>query len=251
MITPKVIIPSVADGFAVRQMGLGTDSYDLTEPYSPGTGIWQSKVLDLGSPKFQPNKTYIFDKSRYNNHGTITGATWVRLPSGLWMLNFDGTDDKVVTISATGIPVAGTNRSILAWVWLDDYGVANPIIRWGENANEKLCWLSTTQTDGYLQCGFYADDHITTTVVGTLAWHRVGATFTGTTSKLYLDGALVSTKANHGVVNTTASNVFIGTDILSTSFLDGKMALQEILSIVFTDAQMANDFNQTRHLFGV
>jgi len=32
----------------------------------------------------------IHDRSPYGNHGAITGATWQRLPSGLWCLSFDG-----------------------------------------------------------------------------------------------------------------------------------------------------------------
>lgn len=42
-----------------------------------------------------PQSATIRDLSGYNNHGTITGATWVRLPSGLWVQSFDGTDDEV------------------------------------------------------------------------------------------------------------------------------------------------------------
>jgi hypothetical protein len=37
----------------------------------------------------------IHDRSPYGNHGTITGATWTRTPSGLWCLSFDGVDDYV------------------------------------------------------------------------------------------------------------------------------------------------------------
>ena len=37
----------------------------------------------------------IYDRSPYGNHGTITGATWKRLPSGLWYLDLDALDDYV------------------------------------------------------------------------------------------------------------------------------------------------------------
>ncbi len=37
----------------------------------------------------------LYDRSPYGNLGTITGATWQRLPSGLWYLDFDGSDDGI------------------------------------------------------------------------------------------------------------------------------------------------------------
>jgi hypothetical protein len=37
----------------------------------------------------------ISDISGQNNHGTITGATWVRLPSGVWGNSFDGVNDSI------------------------------------------------------------------------------------------------------------------------------------------------------------
>jgi len=49
-------------------------------------------VLDLVSPQFINGDGKIVDFSGSGNHGTITGATKVRLPSGWWVLDFDGTD---------------------------------------------------------------------------------------------------------------------------------------------------------------
>ena len=44
-------------------------------------------------PGLEGGGTTLWDYSNNGNHGTITGATWVRLPSGLWSLGFV-TDDK-------------------------------------------------------------------------------------------------------------------------------------------------------------
>lgn len=46
-------------------------------------------------PGYPPLGATIRDFSGQGNHGTITGATWTRLPSGLWVLDFDGNDDYV------------------------------------------------------------------------------------------------------------------------------------------------------------
>src|SRR3990167_5721859 len=96
----SIITPKAAEGFVSHQTNLGVSTYDLDELYSPDTEHWKSKVLDLGSPKYPPRVAtaptrYWFDRSRYQNHGTITGAVWKQLPSGVWVLSLDGIDDTI------------------------------------------------------------------------------------------------------------------------------------------------------------
>ena len=50
-------------------------------------------VLDLKGRPFSGGT--ILDNSPYGNHGAITGATWERLPSGLWWNKLDDTDDVI------------------------------------------------------------------------------------------------------------------------------------------------------------
>ena len=58
----------------------------------------------------------IFDDSPYGNHGTIVGATPVRLPSGLWVLNYDG-DDYVDCGAFTQGRFTSENFSIGLWFY--------------------------------------------------------------------------------------------------------------------------------------
>ena len=46
-------------------------------------------------PGYPAQGSILQDFSGQGNNGTITGATWERLPSGLWVQYFDGTDDYV------------------------------------------------------------------------------------------------------------------------------------------------------------
>ena len=70
-------------------------------------------VLDL--PGLPGNGSYSYDRSPYGNHGTIIGAVWKRLPSGLWCLDFDGLDDNVNCGNASAFDITG---SFSAWIWL-------------------------------------------------------------------------------------------------------------------------------------
>ena len=69
-------------------------------------------VLDLPGLPGGGNK--IYDRSPYGNIGTIIGATWLRTPSGLWVLSFDGSDDYVDCGSGSSLDITG---GITVEVW--------------------------------------------------------------------------------------------------------------------------------------
>ena len=49
----------------------------------------------LFPPMQEGQGTKVYDRSGYGNDGEIHGATWEQLPSGLWVLSFNGTDAYV------------------------------------------------------------------------------------------------------------------------------------------------------------
>ena len=173
--------------------------------------------LVLYLPLYKLDGDSFMSKDAYGHLCTVTGALWK--PDGR---SFDGGDDYITVPQHVSIPSGATARTIQAWVYLDNHSDWNSIIRWGEADSEKLCSFATKVTSGYLGLYFYGDDHDSGVAVGTGAWHLVSATFIGTTSKLYLDDSLISTKSDHGAVNTTATDVWIGTnEIQDNNWFDG------------------------------
>ena len=67
------------------------------------------------------------DRSLYRNNGTITGATWTRLPSGLWVLSFDG-DDDIRVGGLADFNISTGDCSLGAWVKTTDTGATFKII---------------------------------------------------------------------------------------------------------------------------
>lgn len=67
---------------------------DYQECSSPRSD--KSLVLDLAPPLYCPSsKSKVYDRSPYRNIGTITGAIYERLWTGLWVLRLDGSDDYI------------------------------------------------------------------------------------------------------------------------------------------------------------
>jgi len=55
--------------------------------------VARNQGLVLYLPFMEGTGSSVHDLSKYHNNGTITGATWTQLPSGIWVLSFDGVDD--------------------------------------------------------------------------------------------------------------------------------------------------------------
>jgi len=197
----------------------------------------------------------IYDRSPYGNHGTITGATWKRLPSGLWYLDYDGVDDRTA-FGTTGLPTVDAPFTKMAWVKPDSHTKNGHIISWGNKQSNRANMLWLTSTNGYIACGFYANDHISASVVGIAALHFVAVTFDGaTTTRLYIDKALVSTKADHAVPNVANTMPGMGQFIAragdNSSEFDGGLALPRVFSTLWSTAELNDVCDTEKHLFGV
>lgn len=133
----------------------------------------------------EPPATVLEDESRWGNDGTITGATWTQLPSGLWVLIFDG--DDYITFTS-GILDDLTNGTIEGWFYLTGPGTilsvakdaANHIIL-DSSVNNVTLTAELADADQFV--GSTTDNNMTED-----AWHHFAWTKTGTTHVIYIDG---------------------------------------------------------------
>jgi len=207
---------------------------------------------DLDAVLYLPGYPYsgatIYDRSGASpaNDGTIDGATWVRESSGLWVLDFDGTDDVVtatridaVTYTGTytfefwfNITAAPSTHTIIqnSLGELDRNGVGLDLL--GSN----IC-LSYRDADNVLhsKSGAYTlgvwTHFLGTNNAGTLALKLNDVTQTGT---------------EDATIRGASATLWIGNSSDGTQDFNGKLALIRIY-----DSVVAGHFNQEKHLFGV
>jgi hypothetical protein len=194
-----------------------------------------------------PYSSTIRDLSGKGNHGTITGATWVRLPSGLWVNKFDGTDDE---ITIPEIQLAGA-YTLLLWVnKAPADGVFSPVSGWS-GGNCKL-GFNNSNTNVFIRAIALTGSSDTTAVwtPGANVWGLLG---------IIRDASDVVSV----IVNNSLTVVFGGApqsgimhvDLIgkseATQFFKGYIVLKRIFNTALSATEIAGIFYNERHLFGV
>ena len=208
----------------------------------------------------------IRDRSPYGNDGTIMGATWTRLPSGLWVLDFDGTDDWVsvndvdsLTFLSGAVDIPCT---VKAWVKMTD-ATSFPIF-------QKGAWASTEEyeftCDGNDRINWVLVDHSAADAyIGKLygtaltsyenTWIQLIGTYSGNAStagiKIYLNGVRVDnadiTSGTYIATENLAGGLKIGR--YEATYKAGSIALPAMFNKEWTASQVVNSYNQEKDLF--
>lgn len=258
-VAPRTVI-SVNGGAVVIQNGIRQLNYDKWgmvwngNHFAPPSA---SSVLYL--PGLPGQGSTILDYSGQGNDGSITGASWRQLPSGLWYPDFDGVDNKVVVTSASSLNFSEAESfGIKAWINTPDGSgqrVVNKIdTAWyylfiGISANKISFRISDAVNSPLVE---------STTSIADGIWHQVwGVRDVGADElRIYIDGASDQTPTTD---TTTGSFTLGGTADLgigakasdAANPYEGGIALTEIVRGLPSAAFIASSYAEERHLFGV
>ena len=203
-----------------------------------------------------PKSATIRDRSGNRNNGAISGATWGRNSKGLWVLDFDGTDDWVNCGTSTSLNPT-TAFTILAWIKRDAIGNMNICSQgtlgvgwmWEFYSNDRLRFY------GQFGGGGYGSKNGSTAYNDITAYHLYGVVYDNTNLTFYYDGVAKTPIATTGALSNDTGDTFkLGAREYAGAndvFLNGQMGLFIMASSAFTAAQITNIRNQDRHLFGV
>ncbi len=198
-----------------------------------------------------------YDRSPYGNNGTITGATWKRLPSGLWCLSFDGVDDKVNCGHHSSFDLTST-LTIKAWVNITDPAGANYESIFGKMGGTigGSAWLFLVHS-GALRFDILnntGDDRMIASAAITTGWKQLIGTYDLTgTARLYINGVeegTDTTVTTAGIKVEASDDVMLGENIATYDYRGG-VALAELTSRVWSALEVQNIYNREKHLFGV
>lgn len=267
MIKSPIVIPKATKGWVSHYSVLGTNSYDFNNLYSPDTAYRQSCVLDLASPKYEPNKLTIFDKSGYNNHGTIAGAIWIRLPSGLWVLYFDGTDDNITILDRDififGNALVDNPFSVIVWANLQASGVAliskfgttNATREWNLITSGSKLAVTILDSSAGVSCSRLGDATFTINVFSQLGmtYNGLGGGSAANGITLYRNGIVEPSTATNDALYVAMENTAQPLRLGRSSTLYGKQVIGEvyIYNQVLSPLEIQQNYQRERQLYGV
>ena len=188
--------------------------------------------------------TTVIDSSGNGNNGTISGATWTTSGKYGNALMFNGANAMVTVgnsaslqLSATMTLEAWVNPSVVSNVWedviykgLDDYYLEGTSGNGGVPVMGGTFGGSDTVLDG-------------TGTLPTNTWSYLAATYDGTTTRLYVNGVQVASRAQSGAIATSTDPLQIGGDSLYGQFFQGTIDEVRIYNVALTAAQIQTDMN--------
>ncbi len=210
-------------------------------------------VLSLSGPPGGGNK--IYDRSPYGNIGTITGATWSRLPGGLWCLSFDGGDDYITVTYASSLDCL-LGFTLECWFKPGELDRAqgllnrawrNPYSLYLDNAANKLKSGITLadDTNGYLTAN---------TPLAIDVWHHCAVTWNTSDGvrTIYLNGEADGTDTIGAgqLLKVFSDNLLLGS-IGGATDVKGLLALGRVYNRALSALEIQNHFNREKYLFGV
>lgn len=221
------------------------DKAQLTE------GIPES-YLALWCPGLQGLGTKLLDRSTNANHTTITGATWKRLPRGLYVLDFNGTTDLVNFGSPSYYDAITGNCTFEAWVNPDSLG-GFEVGRIFDLSKIRLYVDSPSRA--YFEVKVSAADIEVWSANNSLpfgTWRHVAGVFNSVNALIYVNTTLATGSTSAGPIDDhSADSLIIGNVAAATRGFDGKIALPRVYNCALSLTELTRHYNRERHLFGV
>ena len=212
-------------------------------------GIPESNLV-LFCPALQGRGATLFDRSRYANHGTISGATWKRLPSGLWTLSYSGGDVDTHFASASQQDLNLGDWTVLAWFYPYDTSYSG----WGGislgNAYYVgfcIALIRFLSTDG---TGF-AVNYSPAPSWQVWQFYAVTHDISEKTLKMYINTTQVGSTVYTGTLPTGNTNIILARYATATNGAQLNMALLEVENRLLTTTEMTRIYTRQRLLLGV
>jgi len=201
-------------------------------------------------PELPGSGSRIYDRSPYGNVGTIVGATWKRLPSGLWYLDSDGVDDTIDfgTILTTSV----TELTIKVWVNPRVIASDDGLLRIGTNALYGKV-LAIFYNSG-IYCGINNSYNRVSYGVSVDEWIQIALQFSQPTLlELFLNGVKVdeNNSVQSSIDFSGANDGVLEWGRYSDRELDGGTTLLSVYMNKLGALKINESFHREKHLFGV
>jgi len=156
-------------------------------------------------------------------------------------LDFDGVNDEISVPFNAAFPVGSEPRTIEAWVKIPADNTDHLIVAgWGPDMPAQTSHLAI-YNDSRFGLWMHGADHWSTSTIPADTWTHIAVSYDGTTSKLYFNGNLESSKSI--TLNTGVTNINIGKKYSWIERFYGQMDEVRIWNTALCDDQILNNIN--------
>jgi hypothetical protein len=200
----------------------------------------------------------LYDLTRGGNDGTLTnGPTYTSSFGG--SIVFDGTNDYIsipntaalnpanITVSAWVNRTSTVNYAHFVGLPVSNTSWTSPYMSYG------IEYIGTSDTIS-LVLGFSDNSFAYTnaTAFGNNQWFQFIGTYDGTNVKVYINGAIQTTRAETKTMATSSANFYIGSNNTSTGYpLNGKIGSVQLYNRALSASEVLRCFNATKGRFGI
>jgi len=195
---------------------------------------------------------YIKDRSPYGHTGTISGALWKILPTGLWYLHFDGTDDNADFGINVQQPLDVFSREL--WIYPTIVDASVRTILGGMNGEgTDITITGANKIAARIRATANQNRGNTTAVVNT--WYHVISAYDknagANNQNLYINGALDNDDTNTGDLSVGPLALTMGTySGKDSQWYGGGIALVRLWTRALNPFEVLNNYNRDKHWFG-
>lgn len=228
---------------------------ELTERYKASIidGIPEAALV-LYCPALHGLGGKLLDRSVYANHGTISGAAWKRLPSGLPCLSFDG-DDYVDCGARASLFLGTGDFSIVIWIKMSTSATHRTILSKGRVAANQM-WFAYHATTHKIRfwIGGLGHNILFDVVSDDDKWHQLAVVRNGGWGFVFQDSVSVG-GANADIsdnVDTKRLTIGASDDYgIQGEYFIGSIALPRIYNRALSATEVLRHYTRERRQFGV
>jgi len=209
----------------------------------------------------EPSATLLLDSSRRHANGSFAGSgdpDWIRLPSGLWAMRFNGTSSSIsFTDSAYFDSILTGSFSFCAWLKLPNLSASSMSIFRKRNGANGFCMYhdSSAYINFVTGNGSVSAFTASYTAIKAGIWQFWLITYINTSpfyAYIYCNGVdVTSSHQAHPSIAIPNLGLYLGSTQGAASFFCGDMALPRIWSRTLSTTEIFAIFNNERAWFGV
>jgi hypothetical protein len=218
----------------------------IPTPFVAGTRSNTQAILDLTG-----NNTLTTSSLTYNSDGKFS---------------FNGTSN-FISASTVTLPSGTSNSTMLVWCYPDSSGPTDQytgLLSYGNrsSSDSRLLSLYTSGTTMYVSSAYWGNDYTPNNLAVTAnAWNMVGMTTLGSgvanNTTLYCGNAsgfnsVTGSSSSYATpLATQSKNLAIGCTDFGGRYMKGKIAMALIYDRALTSAEMQQNFNALRKIYGI